>query len=100
MNTSSHTKSRATQLASFPLLPASPLANIAPATIAEAHTLASFTAHVVPLAVARQMFAFTKTTFWRFRIRHRIETLTGGRIDVRDILAGFAAERHGKRLSA
>jgi hypothetical protein len=52
---------------------------------------------LLPLATAEAEFGFSRVSFWRFRKRHRIRLLPGRRISVEDILAGFAAERLGRR---
>jgi hypothetical protein len=56
-----------------------------------------FTERALSLERAESMVGFSRTTFWRFRKRHRIQLLTGRRICVADIIAGFEAERNGQR---
>lgn len=62
--------------------------------------IADFKQTVVPLCHAQKAFGFSRTGFWRFRNRHGIEVLSGWRVNITDIIAGFEAERHGQRRSA
>jgi hypothetical protein len=56
--------------------------------------------HTITLAAAEAMSGLSRTTFWRFRKRHRIRLLTGRRICAADIISGFEAERRGTRRAA
>lgn len=67
------------------------------ATTVEPLGLYHFKQNVIPIQEALEKFGFSTSTFYRFRIRHKIQTLTGGKVHIADILAAFEAERNGKR---
>ncbi len=54
----------------------------------------------LPIRAATEALSFSRTTFWRFRKKHRIAVLTGRQVSVVDLWEGIAAERRGERRSA
>jgi hypothetical protein len=60
----------------------------------------AFNEKLLSITRAQAVFGFSRTSFWRFRIRHRIHTLPGQRVNIDDILSGFEADRHGQRRAA
>jgi hypothetical protein len=62
--------------------------------------IAAFMDGLLPLKRAQAAFGFTRTSFWRFRIKHRIRLLPGRQINIDDVIAGLQAERRGQRRAA
>jgi len=55
------------------------------------------TSRLVPIESACAQLGLSRSTFWRFRKRHRIKVLPGHRIYIDDIVEAFEAERRGCR---
>jgi hypothetical protein len=54
---------------------------------------AAYAAKLLSIETAANKFFMSRSTFHRFRIRHAIVTLPGGRIHEDDIIAGIERER-------
>lgn len=61
------------------------------AAILEYHT------KLMPMKKAAKVFKFSRTDFWRLRLKHRICRLSGSQVHTDDIIAALDAERN--RLS-
>jgi hypothetical protein len=56
-------------------------------------SLTQYIRGVVPLETAQMMYQFSRTVFYRFRVRHGIVTLPGDKVSLVDIAEAFEAER-------
>ena len=53
---------------------------------------------LLTLRQAEALFKMSRNTLDRFRRRHGIKLLTGKKVHKGDIIAGFEAERKGRRI--
>ena len=56
-----------------------------------------YRSRLLPLRHASAAFKIPGTSFWRFRLRHGIQTLSGGFVHADDLVASLDAQRRGVR---
>lgn len=54
-----------------------------------------YPSRLLSLRLAEQRYGMSRNTFLRFRTRHAIPLLTGGKVHEDDIIAAFDRERRG-----